>query len=138
MLHEETNGEALITTGVGQHQMWAAQWYKLKEPRQWATSGGLGSMGFGLPSALGAATAYDGTDKGRPKRVRPHIRVCSTFPYPLYSVGSLSEYLWSDVYDMHEQKHIAFVEGHSNKLFRGEHSAGTGPQTKLLAHKTET
>lgn len=69
VLHEETNGEALITTGVGQHQMWAAQWYKLKEPRQWATSGGLGSMGFGLPSALGAAVAYDGTDKGRPKKV---------------------------------------------------------------------
>ncbi len=69
MLHEETNGEALITTGVGQHQMWAAQWYKLKQPRQWATSGGLGSMGFGLPSALGAAVAYDGTDKGRPKKV---------------------------------------------------------------------
>ena len=69
VLHEETNGEALITTGVGQHQMWAAQWYKLKQPRQWATSGGLGSMGFGLPSALGAAAAYDGTDKGRPKKV---------------------------------------------------------------------
>jgi acetolactate synthase-1/2/3 large subunit len=69
VLHEETNGEALITTGVGQHQMWAAQWYKLKQPRQWATSGGLGSMGFGLPSALGAAVAYDGTDKGRPKKV---------------------------------------------------------------------
>lgn len=68
VLHEETNGEALITTGVGQHQMWAAQWYKLKEPRQWATSGGLGSMGFGLPSALGCAAAYDGTDKGRPKK----------------------------------------------------------------------
>ena len=69
MLHEETKGEALVTTGVGQHQMWAAQWYKLDAPRQWATSGGLGSMGFGLPSALGAAAAYDGTDKGRPKKV---------------------------------------------------------------------
>lgn len=69
MLHEETNGEALVTTGVGQHQMWAAQWYKLDSPRRWATSGGLGSMGFGLPAALGAAVAYDGTDKGRPKKV---------------------------------------------------------------------
>lgn len=69
VLHEETNGEALVSTGVGQHQMWAAQWYKLDSPRQWATSGGLGSMGFGLPAALGAAVAYDGTDKGRPKKV---------------------------------------------------------------------
>ncbi|KAL3136694.1 hypothetical protein ABBQ38_005929 [Trebouxia sp. C0009 RCD-2024] len=68
-LCEETNGEAIITTGVGQHQMWAAQWYKYNEPRRWASSGGLGSMGFGLPAALGAAVAYDGTDSGRPKKV---------------------------------------------------------------------
>ena len=72
VLHEETNGEAIITTGVGQHQMWAAQWYKFRGPRQWATSGGLGSMGFGLPSALGAAAAFDGKD-GRPKKVRPPL-----------------------------------------------------------------
>ncbi len=68
-LCEETKGDAIITTGVGQHQMWAAQWYKYNEPRRWASSGGLGSMGFGLPSALGAAVAWDGTDKGRPKKV---------------------------------------------------------------------
>eukprot|EP00877_Chromochloris_zofingiensis_P001540 jgi/Chrzof1/11387/Cz05g34270.t1 len=68
VLDEETKGEAIITTGVGQHQMFAAQWYTYTEPRRWVTSGGLGSMGFGLPSALGAAAAHDGTD-GRPKRV---------------------------------------------------------------------
>ena len=68
MLYEETKGEAIISTGVGQHQMWAAQWYKYNEPRRWVSSGGLGSMGFGLPSAIGAAVAHDGTD-GRPKRV---------------------------------------------------------------------
>ena len=72
-LCEETKGEAIITTGVGQHQMWAAQWYKYNEPRRWASSGGLGSMGFGLPSALGAAVAYDGTDSGRPKKVCPTL-----------------------------------------------------------------
>jgi acetolactate synthase I/II/III large subunit len=66
-LYEETNGEAIITTGVGQHQMWAAQYYRFAEPRRWVTSGGLGSMGFGLPSALGAAAAFDGKD-GRPKK----------------------------------------------------------------------
>ena len=48
-LYELTKGEAYITTGVGQHQMWAAQWYKYKYPRQFITSGGLGSMGFGYP-----------------------------------------------------------------------------------------
>uniref|UniRef100_A0A1D2AGP4 Acetolactate synthase n=1 Tax=Auxenochlorella protothecoides TaxID=3075 RepID=A0A1D2AGP4_AUXPR len=68
MLYEETAGDAIVTTGVGQHQMWAAQFYKFKEPRRWVTSGGLGSMGFGLPSALGAAAAFDGKD-GRPKKV---------------------------------------------------------------------
>lgn len=68
MLGEETHGEAIIATGVGQHQMWAAQWYPYKEPRQWVSSGGLGSMGFGLPAALGCATAFDGKD-GRPKKI---------------------------------------------------------------------
>ena len=67
-IYEATNGEAIIATGVGQHQMWAAQWYKYDAPRRWVSSGGLGSMGFGLPSAIGAAVAYDGTDK-RPHKV---------------------------------------------------------------------
>jgi acetolactate synthase-1/2/3 large subunit len=57
-LYEITRGEALITTGVGQHQMWAGQWYKYKYPRQFITSGGLGSMGFGLPAALGIKVAH--------------------------------------------------------------------------------
>ncbi|XP_042489135.1 acetolactate synthase 2, chloroplastic-like [Macadamia integrifolia] len=57
VLDELTNGDAIISTGVGQHQMWAAQWYKYKMPRQWLTSGGLGAMGFGLPAAIGAAVA---------------------------------------------------------------------------------
>lgn len=67
-LGELTKGEAIITTGVGQHQMWAAQWYPYTEPRRWISSGGLGSMGFGLPAALGAAAAFDGKN-GRPSRV---------------------------------------------------------------------
>ncbi|OXU15208.1 biosynthetic-type acetolactate synthase large subunit [Sedimentisphaera salicampi] len=56
-LWNQTKGEATITTGVGQHQMWAAQFYKYKYPRQFITSGGLGTMGFGLPSAIGAQVA---------------------------------------------------------------------------------
>jgi acetolactate synthase-1/2/3 large subunit len=57
-LSEMTDGEAILSTDVGQHQMWAAQFYPFKRPRQWLTSGGLGTMGFGLPAALGAKMAY--------------------------------------------------------------------------------
>ncbi|XP_065043604.1 acetolactate synthase 1, chloroplastic-like [Musa acuminata AAA Group] len=60
VLDELTNGEAIITTGVGQHQMWAAQYYSYKRARQWLTSAGLGAMGFGLPAAAGAAVGNPG------------------------------------------------------------------------------
>ncbi len=49
--------DAIITTGVGQHQMWSAQYYKFRRPRRWISSGGLGTMGFGLPAAVGAKAA---------------------------------------------------------------------------------
>ena len=56
-LYELSKGDAIITTGVGQHQMWSAQWYKYKFPRQFLTSAGLGAMGYGYPAALGAKVA---------------------------------------------------------------------------------
>ena len=55
-----TAGEAIITTGVGQHQMWAAQYFDFKHPRHWLTSGSMGTMGFGLPAAIGAQFAAPG------------------------------------------------------------------------------
>jgi acetolactate synthase-1/2/3 large subunit len=55
---EMTDWDAIMTTDVGQHQMWAAQYYKCRRPRQWITSGGLGTMGFGLPAAIGAQFAH--------------------------------------------------------------------------------
>lgn len=57
MLNDTTNGEAIVTTDVGQHQMWSAQYYRFNQPRSWVTSGGLGTMGFGFPSAIGAQMA---------------------------------------------------------------------------------
>ena len=58
LLYELTKGEAIITTGVGQHQMWAAQFYDFTHPRTLLTSAGLGSMGFGYPAAIGAKVAF--------------------------------------------------------------------------------
>ncbi|WP_223067869.1 biosynthetic-type acetolactate synthase large subunit [Paenibacillus caui] len=58
MLDETTHGQAIVTTDVGQHQMWTAQYYKFNQPRSWITSGGLGTMGFGFPSAIGAQMAH--------------------------------------------------------------------------------
>jgi acetolactate synthase I/II/III large subunit len=59
-LNEVVHGEAIFTTGVGQHQMWAAQYLALKNPRSWLTSGSMGTMGFGLPAAIGAQFACPG------------------------------------------------------------------------------
>jgi len=57
-LYEVTKGDAFVTSDVGQHQMWAAQFYKFTKPRRWINSGGLGTMGFGLPAAMGVQLAH--------------------------------------------------------------------------------
>jgi len=57
-LYKVTKGDAFVTSDVGQHQMWAAQYYKFDKPRRWINSGGLGTMGFGLPAAMGVQLAH--------------------------------------------------------------------------------
>jgi acetolactate synthase I/II/III large subunit len=61
-LYEVTKGDAYVTSDVGQHQMWAAQYYRFDKPRRWINSGGLGTMGFGMPAAIGVKLAYPDAD----------------------------------------------------------------------------
>ena len=84
-LHRQSNGEAIITTGVGQHQMWAAQFYRWRFPRQMITSGGLGTMGYGFPSALGAQL-------GSPGKLVIDIDGDASFLMTCYELATAAEY----------------------------------------------
>lgn len=81
-LYELTGGEALIVTGVGQHQMWAGQFYNYSRARQFITSGGLGTMGFGLPSAIGAKV-------GRPDQLVVDIDGDGSFQMNIQELGTI-------------------------------------------------
>lgn len=84
-INRQTNGDALITTGVGQHQMWAAQFYRWRFPRQMITSGGLGTMGYGLPSAMGAAL-------GAPGKTVIDIDGDASYLMTCYELATIAEY----------------------------------------------
>ena len=74
-LNRQTDGKAIITTGVGQHQMWAAQFYQFRTPRQWVTSGGLGTMGFGVPASIGAQLGELALAKQEGREPKPVINI---------------------------------------------------------------
>ena len=84
-LYEETNGEAIITTDVGQHQMWAAQYYRFKEPRTFLSSGGLGTMGYGLGACIGAKV-------GRPDKIVCNIGGDGCFRMNMNELATASRY----------------------------------------------
>ena len=98
-LHEITGGNAFITTDVGQHQMWAAQYYKFDQPRRWVTSGGLGTMGFGLPAAMGVQMVNPGatvacvTGEGSIQMNIQELSTCKQFHLPIKIVALNNGYL---------------------------------------------
>ncbi len=84
-INRQTKSDAIITTGVGQHQMWAAQFYRWRYPRQMITSGGLGTMGYGMPSAMGAAL-------GRPDKPVIDIDGDGSFMMTVCELATIAEY----------------------------------------------
>ncbi len=88
-LYKVTKGKAFITSDVGQHQMFAAQYYKFDEPRKWINSGGLGTMGFGLPSAMGVKFAFPDEDvacvtgEGSIQMCIQELSTCSQYCLPV-------------------------------------------------------
>jgi len=98
-LYRVTRGEAIVTSDVGQHQMWAAQFYKFDQPRRWLNSGGLGTMGFGLPAAMGAKLAFPDTTvacvtgEGSIQMCLQELSTCKQYGLPVKVVNLNNRYL---------------------------------------------
>ncbi len=98
-LYQVTKGEAFVTSDVGQHQMFAAQFYLFDEPRRWINSGGLGTMGFGLPSAMGVKLAYPDADvacvtgEGSIQMCIQELSTCLQYDLPVKVVNLNNRYL---------------------------------------------
>jgi acetolactate synthase-1/2/3 large subunit len=98
-LYGLTGGDAFITSDVGQHQMWAAQFYKFDKPRRWINSGGLGTMGFGLPSAIGVQLANPGatvatiTGEASIQMCIQELSTCKQYRLPLKIVNLNNRYM---------------------------------------------
>jgi acetolactate synthase I/II/III large subunit len=98
-LHELTGGNAFVTSDVGQHQMFVAQFYKFNQPRHWINSGGLGTMGFGLPAAMGVQMAHPDetvicvTGEGSIQMCIQELSTCKQYDLPLKIIMLNNRYL---------------------------------------------
>jgi acetolactate synthase-1/2/3 large subunit len=98
-LYEVTRGDAFVTSDVGQHQMWAAQFYKFDRPKRWISSGGLGTMGFGLPAAMGVQLANPGatvacvTGESSIQMCLQELSTCKQYRLPIKIVNLNNRYM---------------------------------------------
>jgi acetolactate synthase-1/2/3 large subunit len=94
-----SGGNAIVTSDVGQHQMWAAQFYKFEQPRRWINSGGLGTMGFGLPAAMGAQLANPGatvacvTGESSIQMCLQELSTCKQYRLPIKIINLNNKYM---------------------------------------------
>ncbi|MBP8925770.1 MAG: acetolactate synthase 3 large subunit [Pseudomonadales bacterium] len=120
-LYEVTRGEAYVTSDVGQHQMFAAQYYQFDEPRHWINSGGLGTMGFGFPAAMGVKLAHPTADvacvtgEGSIQMCIQELATCTHYSLPLKIINLNNGYLgmvkqWQDMQYAGRHSHSTYQD----------------------------
>ncbi len=116
LIHEITKGDAYVTSDVGQHQMWAAQYYGFSKPNRWINSGGLGTMGFGLPAAMGVQLAFPDdivicvTGEGSIQMCIQELSTCLQYGLPVKIVALNNRYLgmvrqWQEFFYQNRYSH---------------------------------
>ena len=143
-LYEVTNGDAYVSSDVGQHQMFAAQYYKFDQPRRWINSGGLGTMGFGFPAAMGVQFAFPGavsvcvTGEGSFQMNLQELATCMQYQLPIKIVCLNNQALgmvkqWQDMQYGGRYSHSTYAESLPDFIKLGEAYGHVGVRIEKLS-----